>query len=473
MSGTAAEQRVVVASLLVVGALALAGCQEVKEPTTTLTQAQWEEVKQQILEAPPEKVRFSSGAQFGGAIELIGLDVQPEKPKPGQEITLTWYWRCLEETPVNWQIFVHFDNNGPPPMRQGMDHHPVRDLYQTTRWKKGQIIKDVQKVRVRNDYPGGAAEFWVGLWNPANGKRMEVSNQDKVKHDGQGRVLVGKVQMDAPPSKKATASKKSRPKVYMARQIGADSPITIDGKLDDAAWKKAARTGRFGGTGGGAGPPGNNWAKLLYDEQNLYIGLYGDDDDVWGDLTERDSDTWTQEVFEIFIDPDGDQKDYIELQITPRNTVFDARFPVKLGKGSGSREEQINAARAWNSSMETAVDIDGTLNNPDDKDISWSVEAKIPFSDIPGGAPKPGSSWKINLYRFDAPRKDGKPQRQVAWSWTPAYGFFHNIEHFGTLRFMGQRGPVEVKPVTTPSKADPGDKPDPTDESGVEPDRPE
>ncbi|MEL6181587.1 MAG: carbohydrate-binding family 9-like protein, partial [Myxococcota bacterium] len=387
------------------------GCQEVKEPTTTLTQAQWEEVKQHILEAPPENMRFTSKANFGGSIDMLGLDVSPAKPKPGQEVTLTWYWRCTQEMSVNWQVFVHFDNGGPPAMRQGMDHHPVRDLYQTTRWKKGQIIKDIQKVRVRADYPGGKGEFWVGLWNPAKGSRMELTNPGDVKHDGQNRVLIGTVDLNAPPPKSAKPSKKTR--VYMARHTDG-APITIDGKLTDEVWTKAARTNRFGGTSGGSGPEGTNWAKILYDDTHLYIAMYGDDADVWGDLTERDSDTWTQEVFEIFIDPEGDQKDYLELQITPRNTVFDARFPVKLGKGTGSREEQINTARAWNSAMETAVFIDGTLNDPSDTDLSWSVEVKIPFSDIPGPSPKPGTSWKINLYRFDAPRKDGKPQRQIA-----------------------------------------------------------
>lgn len=439
-------------SLLAVAAtaavVALCGCQEVKEPTTTLTQAQWEEVKANILTEAPADLPFKVGAVFGDKVELIGLSVEPSSPKPGQEVTVTWWWRCLGEMDVNWQVFVHLDVTGKRPTRQGLDHHPVRDLYQTTRWQKGQIIKDVQKVQLRPDYPGGEATFWVGLWNPATNKRMPLTNPTAVKHDNDNRVNVATVTVDAPAA--AAADPGERQRMVMVRQLQGE--LVIDGKLDEEAWQKAPRTARFGGTRGGPGPDGNSWARVLYDEQYLYVGLYGEDTDVWGDLKDRDSDTWTQEVFEVFIDPDGDAKDYVELQVTPNNVVFDARFPVKLGTGTGSQREQIDAARTWNSAMQTAVFVDGTVNDNSSPDKSWSVEMKIPFTDLPGGAPKIGATWKANFYRFDAPRgADGKPTGQVAWSWSPAHGFFHNVEHFGTLRFLGGPGSGLTPILPTPN----------------------
>lgn len=437
----------------------VAGCQEAKEPTITLTQAQWAEVKQNILTQPPAKMDFTVGANYGDRIELLGFDIAPKSPKPGQDVTLTWYWKAKKDMKVNWQVFIHMDSAGPPPTRQGLDHHPVRDLYQTTRWEAGQIVKDVQKVKLRGDYPGGKATFWIGLWNPASSKRLPLVNVKDVKHDNDNRVNAGEITIDAPKRAAKKDNKRTKPKIYLARALDKDAAasITIDGKLDDKAWATASRSPRFGGTRGGPGSPGTSWFKILYDDTHLYIGAWGEDKDVWGDLTERDSATWTQEVFEIFIDPEGDQKDYLELQVTPRNTVFDARFPVKLGRGRGSRDEQINTAKAWNSTMTSAVHVDGTLNDPSDEDKAWSIELKIPFTDIPKqtGAPKPGTSWKMNLYRFDAPRKDGKPTGQVAWSWSPSHGFFHNIQHFGMVRFMGAKGPIEVKPLTPNTKAAP------------------
>lgn len=458
---------------LLAGLLFLAtGCQEAKEPTITLTQAQWEEVKKEVLTAPPAKMDNVVGADFGGKIKLLGVDVAPAKVKPGQEVTITWYFESLEAVDVNYQVFVHLDHRGKNPTRQGMDHHPVRDLYQTSRWKQGEIIRDKQTVRVRGNFPGGDATLYVGLWDPASGRRLPLRNGDKVKNDGGNRVEAAKIPiLGKKPVRQA-------PKVYVARPL--DGAITIDGKLDDEGWKKVARTAKFGDTRGGPQPAGETWAKVTRDDTHLYVGFHGVDTDAWGNLEKRDADTWTQEVFELFIDPNGDSKDYLELQITPRGTLFDARFAKKLGRGDGTRQEQIDAARAWNGNIEFAAHVDGTVNDHSDKDKSWSAEFKIPLSDIPGGAPKNGDSWKINFYRFDAPRDaEGKPGRQVAWAWSPPLGSFHNVERFGTIRFLSANAPLDPKPKLKTDgreKLTPGAKPLEKTRSvpgEVAPDRPE
>ena len=273
--------------------------------------------------------------------------------------------------------------------------------------------------------------MWVGLWDPATTRRLPLSNGDKVANDGDDRIKVATIKI-------AGGKPAARPRslVYVARK--KDGDVLVDGKIDEGAWKKASRTANFGDTRGGPSPVGDTWAKVLYDDTHLYVALHGDDKDVWGDLEKRDSDTWTQEVFEVFVDPDGDAKDYVEMQVTPRNVVFDARFAQKLGRGEGSRQEQIDRARAWNSKLVSAVHVDGTVNNPKDVDKAWSAEISIPFEDLPGDPPKAGETWRINFYRFDAPRDSkGKPQRQVAWAWAPPMGSFHNVERFGTLRFGG------------------------------------
>lgn len=417
-----------------------AGCQEAKEPTITLTQSQWEEVKLEILPTPPPSMQHVVGADLGAKVRLLGVDIEPAQVKPGQEVTLTWYFECLDAMSVNYQVFVHLDHKGAAPTRQGMDHHPVRDLYQTSRWKKGEIIRDRQKVRLRQNFPGGDATLYVGMWDPATGHRLELRNGDTVKNDGGHRIEAATV----PVLGKKPAQ---TPKAYPVRP--RDGSIAIDGKLDDEGWKKVAQTGAFGDTRGGEQSAGVTWAKVTRDETHLYVGFFGVDADAWGELDKRDADTWTQEVFELFIDPNGDARDYLELQITPTGTLFDARFADKLGRGEGTRQEQIDRARAWNGEIEYAAHVDGTVNNRSDTDRSWSAELKIPFADIPGGAPAEGASWKMNFYRFDAPRDaDGKPGRQVAWAWSPPMGSFHNVDRFGTVRFSSA-GALDPKPGLT------------------------
>jgi hypothetical protein len=415
------------------------GCQESREPTITLTQSQWEEVKQEILPAAPTSYQFPIGADFDGKIKLLGIDVHPREWKPGSEVTITWYFECVAAMERNYQVFVHLDHSGSSPARQGMDHHPVRDLYQTSRWKVGEIIRDRQKVRLRSNFPGGKALLLAGFWDPSTGRRLVLRNGDVVKNDGDNRIHVAELEIVGARPKVQGA------RVYVSRPLAGR--ITIDGKLDDEGWKGPSRTAQFGDVRGGRQSAGETWAKVTYDDTHLYIGLWGEDSDAWGSLEARDSDTWKEEVFEIFLDPDGDSKEYLELQITPRNVLFDARFAVKLGRGTGTREEQIDVARAWNGAIEHAVHVDGTLNDPSDRDKSWSAELRIAFADVPGGGPKVGDAWKVNFYRFDAPRtSDGRPGRQVAWAWSSPNGSFHNVERFGTLRFLGVSGPLDLKP---------------------------
>ena len=61
------------------------------------------------------------------------------------------------------------------------------------------------------------------------------------------------------------------------------------------------------------------------DADYLYIAVESEDTDVWSTFTKRDANTWEQEVIEVFIDADGNKKDYLELQVTPANVVFDAK----------------------------------------------------------------------------------------------------------------------------------------------------
>ncbi len=428
-----------------VSALLLAvGCQESSQPSTTLTQAQWKEVNANLLSTPPKTYDFPGGAIFGNKIELLGLQISPKKPRPGQKVTFTWYWKALAPIPTNYQVFGHFDH-AKPPMRQILDHHPVRNLYQTTRWKTGQIVRDVQTVTLRKNYPGGEAILWAGLWDPNTTLRLPITNPTRVQNDGKNRFRAAQIEIDAPKTSARVAGR-----TIVARPL--TSPLTLDGKLDDAAWKTTARTRNFGDPRGRRAPKGATWATVAYDKDKLYLGLFGQDTDVWSTFEQRDADTWTQEVFEIFIDPDGDGKNYLEIQVTPRNVIFDARFAEQLGKGEGSRREQIDRARAWNSTLQSAVHVDGTLNQHTDQDRAWSAEIAIPWRDIPGGQAKVKDAWKINFYRFDQTRdKNGKPGRQRAWAWSPAGGSFHRIDKFGTLRFLGASNATDIAPKLTPS----------------------
>ena len=421
---------------LCLGALS---CQGSSEPQVVLTQQQWREVEKQILkEAPtPEHVLE---VNYDNEIELIGLDVEPKTLQAGEPATFTWYWRALKAPTKNWQIFVHFDSREAK-MRQGLDHHPVKGLLKTSLWKPGQIIKDVQTVTIREDFPSGTAVPYIGLYHgDGTEARMKIVNDAEKTNDRRAIGPAIPIQGASASNQKGATEEAVALPSYRATRLSAEEValITIDGKLEETVWEKAPKIKLepFG-----EGQELETWAKVAYSDEALYVIAYLEDRHIWGDLKERDSKTWEQEVFELFIDPDGDSEDYLELQVTPQNVVFDANFKKRLGaQGEGSSEEQIARASAWNfEGMETAVFIDGTPNDLEKEDRFWSVEMRLPFASFPGLEGKPpadGTSWSMNLYRFDRPAI----KQSFAYAWSrQTRNSFHDVPRFGTLQFGAPR----------------------------------
>ena len=195
-------------------------------------------------------------------------------------------------------------------------------------------------------------------------------------------------------------------------------------------------------------------ATVAWDDRNLYVAFECTDGEPWGTMYERDSRLWEQEVVEVFLDPDGDGRDYPELEVSPHNVVVDLLIP-KAGAGA------TNAIR-W--------DIAGLRTAVAKHTAGWTVEIAIPWASLreSGTSAKPavGDKWRVGLYRIERPggvpvsqkvtalRKqiaaasgDDKQRLQseledltagrqwLAWSPTRVEKGFHDPERFGVVEF--------------------------------------
>ncbi|MFW5966769.1 MAG: carbohydrate-binding family 9-like protein [Persicimonas sp.] len=400
-------------------------CQKVDKPKTTLTQKQWKEVKSHILDEEPD-VDFPVGANYDDKIELVGFDVSTPL-KAGESATFTWYWKALEDIDDNWKIFVHFDSSEKS-YRQNLDHHPMEGLYRTGRWKEGQIIEDIQKVDINSDFPEGQAVPYVGFFR--GNKRMPIKNDVKKTDD---RRVIGPTLDIESGKKSADKPDRDEPPSLTATELDSDDDVEVevDGKLDEEIWDEATAVDLEPLS---SAKPRDTRVQLAYDDQKLYVGARLEDEHIWSEHKDRDSRTWEEEVFEVFIDPEGrDGDDYVELQINPLGTIFDANFEEQLGSGEGSRDEQIKEASSWDlEGLESSVHVEGTVNDDSDTDDYWSVELAIPFEELPATDGAPDEEWAVNFYRYDRP--DDDTTHAYAWS-APTSGSFHQVERFGTVAF--------------------------------------
>ena len=235
---------------------------------------------------------------------------------------------------------------------------------------------------------------------------------------------------------------------FAAEPKGYDCPraaasIRIDGKLDDSAWQSAPWTDFFVDIEGDAKPAPRfrTRAKMLWDDEHFYIAAELEEPDVWATLTAHDSVIFRDNDFEVFLNPTGDTLNYFEFEINALNTGWDLFLPRPYRKGG-------KADNSWEiPGLRTAVAIDGTINDPRDRDRGWTLEIAFPwkaFVERSGtGRPSPGEEWRVNFSRVEWRHDvvDGKYVKRPGlkednWVWSPQ-GLIdmHVPEHWGYVRF--------------------------------------
>jgi len=207
------------------------------------------------------------------------------------------------------------------------------------------------------------------------------------------------------------------PAEYRAQRTG-DDPF-----VDAAAWRGVPTIAW------GEAPYATRFAALWNDE-GLWLRFGVDDVAPWHRYENRDDPLWEEEVVEIFIDPDGDGRDYVEIEISPANVVTD----LLMARGEPDKQGDLG----WDfSGLRTAVSTD---------DAGWTALAWLPWSGFAGvtGAvtpPRAGDSWRFNVFRIKRPGGPDAPDTGAifaAWQQPPGPSF-HVPEVFATMRFEAGR----------------------------------
>ena len=249
------------------------------------------------------------------------------------------------------------------------------------------------------------------------------------------------------------------PRGYVCRH--AATPILVDGKIDDAAWADAPWTEDFVDIQDGNRPKPRfrTRAKLLWDDDYLYIAAELEEPHVWATLTQHDSVIFEDPDFEVFIDPTGDTQPYYEFEMNALNTGWD----LMLNK---PYQDMGRANDAWEiPGLKTAVHVKGTLNNPADTDEGWTVEIAFPWKVLGehahhAGPPAEGEQWRIDFSRVEWQiTTDGGVYKKVAdapednWVWSPAGVVdMHRPEMWGLLHFTRQPAGQDVAVAPIPGK---------------------
>jgi hypothetical protein len=408
-------------------------------------------LKGYVLDQAP-KIDHPLNVEFDGKVQLIGYEAPSGPLKPNQKVKFTLYWKAKEKLAGDWKLFTVLADGSGEKLLNLDNKSPIRAgaagkaALPPKSWVPGKVYVDELSFKMPRNVKTDKVRLLAGL--SSGETRMPVAKGTK---DSENRALVAELSMMPRPKKRDVED-------VSINKLEAGTTIKIDGKLEEDAWKAAplltfvdVKTGEPNTTF-----PVNGKGRMLWDDKALYVGIEVEDKDVQGGFPAdaKDPHLWTKDTVEIMIDPDWDKQNtnYYEIQIGPQNLVFDSQWddynvPKPSPDGPFGHQD-------WSSGLKSAVVVDGTIDNGDDVDKGYVVEAAIPwksFSKAKKTPPELGDSWRINLYAME--KNSG-----VAWSPILGRGNFHRSSRFGRVHWV-KKGWAPPAPSAKASAAPSGSAP--------------
>lgn len=285
-------------------------------------------------------------------------------------------------------------------------------------------------------------------------------------------ALICGCQSSAPLARSAeqTADKFQPPRVFFStaplysqreyQALFTSEPVKVDGVASDAAWSAAPWSEDFTDIEGPARatPRQRTRVKMAWNQTHFLVLAELYETDLWATLKKHDEIIFQDNDFEIFVDPDGDTREYYEIEVNALATIFDLYLPEPYRTQGSSQLPKPGADHSWDAKgIQVGIALDGTLNDSRDQDKSWTVEMAIPWSVFepvrqPDGRPgfqrasRPpvtGDVWRINFSRVQwtlekvgnsYTKVPGKPEDN--WVWSPQWIIdMHVPQWWGRVEF--------------------------------------
>ena len=165
-------------------------------------------------------------------------------------------------------------------------------------------------------------------------------------------------------------------------RVGKADGMTVDGRLDEAAWQAADRIDGLTAIEPvqGAQPQVGTEIRVLADSKNLYIGVrcYDDPDQLSAFAVARDASLGSEDHVKIVLGPVADGRTGYVLAVNPRGARYDA---LVADRGESENPD-------WNGAWEARTNVDAE---------GWTLEVRVPVAILvfDGGSDR----WQFNVER--------------------------------------------------------------------------
>ena len=195
--------------------------------------------------------------------------------------------------------------------------------------------------------------------------------------------------------------------------VPTEESIVLDGVLEEGAWSKARPATGFIQSEPRPGQPASQptEVRILFDEDNLYVGVNCLDDHPQGPV-----------VKSLRVDFSSDDEDSFEIVLDPFASGRDG-FLFIVNPSGAKRDEQIsNGGREVNASWDAVWDVKTQV-----APAGWTAEIRIPFKTLryPKGV---DNRWRINFGRHIRRRNES-----AYWAPLPRQFDIRQVHLSGTL----------------------------------------
>lgn len=215
----------------------------------------------------------------------------------------------------------------------------------------------------------------------------------------------------------------------------AKSTISIDGKMDDDAWKNAeVRSLGYFFRGDTTPDQQESTFRMLWDDENLYLFYEFEDKSLTARETEYDGRPYLDDCAEFFCVPIPDS---VYMHFGFEVNLIKAKYDyIALWQFENNRSVFIPD---YNPEYEVAVTYDGTINNDQDTDKGWTMEYAIPLRVFRGFRLRnlAGRQWAFQAVRQDRNLVDDRFRSTSTLF--PTYDVrldVHPPNRFGLMEFM-------------------------------------
>ena len=110
-------------------------------------------------------------------IQLVNAHIGSRAARAGETLKIILQWRTLAQSPKNYSVFLHLDDEQGNTRAQ-LDMEPFYGALPTTQWQAGNVFVEQYEIPLAAGLPQGSSHLVAGMFDASNGELISLRGPD-------------------------------------------------------------------------------------------------------------------------------------------------------------------------------------------------------------------------------------------------------------------------------------------------------